>query len=168
MTIPSKRRLCLWPGGIFALIGLNLVVVGATIYASSVSRTPVDPAYTEAELPIDRESQARMNRSLGWQIQADLVPSSASTPLVHTRLIDSEGKPIRSAHIGVEAIFAGQPQERVEAILATNSDGTYQGALALRPGLWTLAFEATASGLRYTQEVAVNVTTPGEPARSSP
>lgn len=153
--VRTSRRLHVWPWGIFVLLGANFAVVAITVYAANVSRTPVDPVYMAADFGSGPEAQARVNESLGWQINVDLLPSSASTPVLRARLIDSEGKPIRSARIGVEAVFKNDPGKVWSASLSPTSDHdayvTSMGDTA--SGEWQLSFRAEASGVVFTQKV---------------
>ncbi len=158
-TSPSRRRLHFWPWGIFVLLGANFAIVAITVYAANASRTTVDPAYMAADFGSGPEAQDRINASLGWQISVDLLPSSASTPVLRARLIDSEGKPIRSARIGVEAVFKGGPTKTWSGVFSStpDHDAYTVPVVDATSGEWSLSFRAEASGVVYTQQVSHHV-----------
>ena len=142
----------------------------------------------------DNAQQRRMNQSLGWRLEATLrarapepsvlpqppreppnsdadstpslskVPSSASTPTLHTMLTDSEGKPIRSAQIGVEAVYESDPGVRFEGELVEVAPGEYAAAIPIdRSGLWRMSLIASASGVTFTDEQLFNVRSLSDP-----
>ena len=79
-------------------------------------------------------------------------------------LTDSECKPIRSAQIGVEAVYESDPGVRFEGELVEVAPGEYAAAIPLeRSGLWRMSLIASASGVTFTDEQLFNVRSLSDP-----
>lgn len=121
----------IWPVFICGLIGMNMCIVGATIYfALSDSSAAVEPDYYRRALSYDDTlRQEALNARLGWTAAVAVDPSDRRLLIT---LRDSSGKPVDGARVDVEAFANLRSAERQRLALSPTGDGQY--AATLKPG----------------------------------
>lgn len=159
------RGLRLWPGMIFALLGINFAVVGVTVFAAIVSRTPVEPEYYQRAVRWDEDREARLaSERLGWRLESRFVRDGAGEVALRLRLLDSRGVPIRSARVSAEIFHEARPRSVFTLSISEPSPGEYSAALPSGArgtpelGLWRLSVLARASGSEFLGEHQVELT----------
>ncbi|NUQ53371.1 MAG: FixH family protein [Phycisphaerales bacterium] len=143
----------LWPWAIFALLGANMVIVAITVYASQVSRSPVESDYYRKALHWDDSArQQSLNTSLGWKLVPSLKKSDSGADL-SLSLLDGKGEPIRTCKVSIEAFPFADPNHKLQTTIDAADAESLTAALAIdRPGLWRLSFVVDAGGARFTQQ----------------
>ena len=148
----DKKGVRLFPGIIFGLIGLNLAVVGVTIYvATSAPSFAVEPGYDRKALNWD-EVAARRRRSeaLGWS--AAVAPNPAHGA-VEVRLMDDAGRPVEGAEVTATAFRSARASRRFELSFEESAPGVYTAALAMEEGgIWEFRLEARRGEEEFTTE----------------
>lgn len=143
----------LWPWG----LGLVLAVTMAgNLWVMHVARSDasfaVEPDYYRRALAWDstRAQEAR-NATLGWQLEADLVPTGDGRARLEVQLRDAAGTPVTGATVAVEATHNARAADIVRATLDPGPWGGYSAELAAaRRGLWQLRFEVSRGTERFT------------------
>jgi hypothetical protein len=164
MTVeqPHNRtsRLSIWPGMIFALIGLNVCIVGITVWASIVSRSPVEPDYYQRAVNWDRDREAwNASRMLGWSLHSRFLRTEPSGDVVLSLQVhDSGGTPIRSAQIAAEIFHEAHPTDVYSLSIVEQSPGTYVAPMpSADRGLWRLSVLAVASRSTFLAEQQIEL-----------
>ncbi len=138
MELPRKKTR-LWPGMIFALIGLNFCVVGLTVVAARArhSSFAVEADYDRKALHWEDTARQRThNAELGWTVRVDRVEGGR----LAVAILDKSGAAISGASVNVEAFHHARAGTRIETLLGETPNG-YEGAVAIDlPGLWELRF----------------------------
>lgn len=154
------KRVRLWPGMIFGLIGLNIGVVAVTIYAATSDRSfAVEPGYDVRALAWDEvAAQRRENARLGWSAT---VEPAADARTVLVRLTDAAGAPVRGAAVEMTAFASVRAADRTHAWADPSEDdgpGAYRASIDLaRPGLWEFRITARRGADVFTANVEVRV-----------
>ncbi len=162
----------IWPFIIMGLLGLNMAIVGVTVYAANSDRSfAVVPDYYRKGLRWDDSArQQERNGSLGWTLDATLEPraSAAAPGRLSVRFTDGAGRPIRAAKMMLEAFHDADPANVTRVELANLGEGAFVATLPPpRHGLWTLRFVADAAGMRFTSAQTLDApASPGEGARA--
>ena len=150
MRSPSKR---LWPGMIFALLGLNVCIVAFTVMASRAqsSSFSVEQDYDRKALHWDETARQRArNAELGWTL--DLKGMDGKELMAQVR--DREGQAVGGAHIQFEAFHHARARERIFGELRESPEGGYSGAVPIdRPGLWEFRFIVRRGSEVFTQDM---------------
>lgn len=141
----------LWPVGIVAVLAVtvaaNLVLLWA---ANQPGGAAVEPDYYRKALAWDStKAIAARSDSLGWRLDAQLVPAAGGRTRVEASLLDRGGQPVRDVKLSVEAIHNLDPAHPVRAALAPDGPGFATTARLPHPGLWELRFIATRGGARF-------------------
>lgn len=136
---PRKHNSKLWPGMIFALIGLNFCVVALTVYASTrnANAHSVVPDYDRRALNWNQAVQElARNKELSWSIRIEEMGGEE----IAVSLEDKESRAIEGADISVEAFHHAHAGNRLRSRLR-ESKGLYRGSLPIgEAGLWDLSF----------------------------
>jgi len=150
-------RTRLWPGMVFALIGLNFCVVGVTVYVAHFrhSSFAVESDYDRRALSWDEAArQLRRNTELGWTIGIE----STDAGTLSVTFNDANGRPLEGATIGVEAFHHARAGTKITTKLVAIAPGRYSGKLGVdSPGLWEFRFEASRGPEVFTQALTRNV-----------
>ncbi|HRJ49541.1 MAG TPA: FixH family protein, partial [Phycisphaerales bacterium] len=120
----------IWPGAIFALLGVNVVVVAVTVYfAVTDPSASIEPNYYEKAVRWD-ESAARRASSgrLGWGVHLELGPTAQGRELLAT-LRDADGMGIDGARVEVEMFHHARAGDRWTPRLEPRGEGVYAGRL---------------------------------------
>lgn len=148
------NRLRLWPTMIFVLLGMNICIVGITVYAAHASRSPIEPDYYQRAVDWDQNQAAWIaSRSLGWRLESRFKKPTPDTTELAIRLLDSKGTPIRSARIAAEMFHEARPSDRYTLEVVERAPGEYAAAIPVGGhGLWRLSTLARASGSVFLAE----------------
>ncbi len=147
-------RFSIWPGAIFVLLGVNVCVVGVTIYAAVSDRAfGVEPGYYEKAVEWDEAmAQQSRNAALGWSIA---VLRDAPLTVV---LTERDGSPIPSARIEGIAFHHARSAQRFALTLHERDHDAHPGvytsddAALSTHGLWQLRLTATHANHRFTAD----------------
>lgn len=151
-----------WPGMVFALLGLNVGVVAATIFAANSRKATfaVEPNYDTRALNWDRaRDEARRGLELGWTVVPEPRPGS-----VLVTVLGPDGTPLTGAEVVVTAFHHARAGGRRSARCTPDGDA-YACPLTLAPpGLWQITVDVTKDQSSYsttiTRAVTVLTTTP--------
>lgn len=140
----------IWPVLICGLIGLNMSIVGVTVYCAVSDRSfAIEPDYYQKATGWDasRAEQARADK-LGWEAECTLRAAAGEEKL--PRLVVTLSEPgggaramVKDASVEVEAFAQSRSGDRQRARLLVGEDGRYAGPLAVdRAGLWEIRVTA--------------------------
>ncbi|HEX2839573.1 MAG TPA: FixH family protein [Phycisphaerales bacterium] len=143
-TTPPAGKSILWPGLIFVFLGLNVAVVGVTIFfAQRYKAAVVDRSFDVTAQHWD-EVKAQRDRQavLGWTCEVSVTESGGSRSLqLHLR--DAAGRPIVGARVQV-ACFHNAHAADTTTLAMSESDGVYTAPMSkMLSGLWTFRVRAT-------------------------
>ena len=157
-TTPSRvdRGHWFWPGGVFLLLGMNVVIVGITVYAALSDRSVgIEQRYYEKALAWDETAKQRtLNAALGWRMD---LTAGASRQLEIT-LRDSSGQPIRAAQVTAEVFHEARSGDRSALTFIGDGTGTYRALCPAGPeGSWHLRTRVEAVKMVFTDERSIEV-----------
>lgn len=161
MTIASRP---IFPGIVFALIGMNMTIVGITVWlATSDPSVAVEPDYYRKAAAWDQTAdQQRANARLGWKASAEMAtaPDGASR-LVSVRLVDRNGAGVLGAAVTATLFHNARAGDRIEAHFTEASDGVYLApSRCERPGVWRLRLAVSRGLETFTDSMELQVTDP--------
>lgn len=145
-----------WPGGVFLLLGLNVVIVGITVYAALSDRSvSIEQRYYEKALAWDETARQReLNAALGWKV--DIVASA--TRQIELSLRDSSDQPIRAAKISAEVFHDARARDRSTLTFVGDGSGIYRALCPDGPdGSWHLRTRIEAVRMVFTDERSIEV-----------
>jgi nitrogen fixation protein FixH len=173
-----------WPMLVVALISINMVIVGITIYlANGHGAGAVEPAYYQKATQWDQtvKRQAASDR-LGWSMSLAIHTSAQSsshtaaahshvaTPACELRLVlhDAQATPVEHAAVEVEAFHNAFSRERLYLKLNESAKGIYSvPAPIARAGSWHFRIRADRGSQifvhEFDQEIALISNTPQPP-----
>ncbi|MBX3378300.1 MAG: FixH family protein [Phycisphaeraceae bacterium] len=150
MKSASKR---LWPGMIFALLGLNVCVVAFTVVASRAhsSSFSVERDYDRKALHWEETARQReRNSELGWVLELERAGGGAMA----VRLRDRDGRAVEGARVEFEAFHHARARERIAGELRGSPEGVYIGEARIdRAGLWEFRFIVRRGDQVFTQDM---------------
>ena len=157
-TAPSRaaRGHWFWPGGVFLLLAMNMVIVGITVYAAlSDKSVSIEKRYYEKALAWDETAKQRdLNAALGWKV--DITASAARQ--IEIVLRDSSEQPIRAAKVSAEVFHDARSSERVVVTFVGDDTGTYRALCPDGPeGSWHLRTRIEAVKMVFTDERSIEV-----------
>ncbi len=147
---------------IFGLLGLNVVVVGVTIYAAgSDASVAVEPNYYQKALAWDDTArQEQANQRLAWKAIAAVTGQAPGRSALHVNLVDSSAAPIRGATLSVEAFSFRRSGDRRILELTEVEPGVYTTDLVHESGgRWQLRLLARLGGETFTTVANVDIPT---------
>lgn len=149
-----ERRSWLWPNLLYGLIGMNLVVVGVTVYAAN--RDPsfaVEPNYDTKALEWNKvAAQIASNQKLGWTLDVDRWPATRTSEPITIRLSDSVGRPPEGATVELTAFASIRASARLSVTLTPAGPGVYSAVLPVqRSGLWEFRFKVDRGPDTFTR-----------------
>ncbi len=148
----GRKGARLFPGIVFGLIGLNLAVVGVTVYfATSDPSFAVEPGYDRKALGWDEEAaRRRRSEALGWT--ASVAPDPARGR-VEVRLTDEAGGPVEGAVVTGMAFRSARASRRFDLAFEESAPGVYAAALAMEEGgIWEFRLGARRGGEEFAAE----------------
>lgn len=156
----TERRSRLWPGMVFGLLGLNVCVVGLTVYAAHFrsSSFAVETDYDRKALNWDETArQQRHNADLGWDLRLDELNSTQVTARLH----DRQGRPLEGATVEAVAFHHAHAASKLTGSFAAldGTPGVYVATMAIeRPGLWEFQFTVTRGSETFTRSFTLTLT----------
>lgn len=157
-NICSARGHWFWPGGVFLLLGMNMVIVGITVYAALADKSvSIEKKYYEKALAWDETAKQRdLNAALGWKIGL----TAGATRQFELTLRDSSDQPIRAAKVNAEVFHDARSSERVMVTFIGDGSGTYRALCPSGPdGSWHLRTRIEAVKMVFTDERSIEVWT---------
>ena len=156
------KRPRLFPGIIFALLGMNVVIVGVTVYAANKDGGAViEPDYYRKALAYDTlAAQQRDADALGWQYDTDLVAADDTTAL-RMQLQDDTQSAVTGAVVRAVAFASARADQRTHLLLRESSSGTYEASFEPdRAGLWRieLTIESRGRVISHKSDLMVGTT----------
>ena len=150
----TTARFSIWPGAIFVLLGVNVCVVGTTIFMAVSDRTfGVEPGYYEKAVDWDKAvAQRDRNAALGWSIDV-----TDDAPLT-VALTDRDGSPISGAHIDGLVFHHARSAQRLDLTLHEREPVTQPGVYSMdesimaMPGLWQVRLSITHASAQFTAD----------------
>ncbi|MCC6675834.1 MAG: FixH family protein [Phycisphaerales bacterium] len=155
-AVAPERKSWLWPNAVYALIGMNLIVVAVTIYAAN--RDPsfaVEPNYDTKALEWNKTAaQIEANQRLGWTLAVENWPVARGGQNLTIRLTDSVGRPLEGATVELTAFASVRASTRLTATLIPSGPGVYTGPLPIgRSGLWEFRFTVKRGPETFTRSI---------------
>lgn len=160
------RTFRVFPGLIFVFIGLNVCIVGITVYAAATDKSfAVEPDYYRKAVGWDRAAtQARRSAALGWRASIEIGPVAGSVRPAVLRLRDREGRPIAGAAVELTAFASLDAARRVGRDMPETEPGVYAAAIPIAAGgVWECRVTARRNGEVFTATLSAEAT--GEKAR---
>jgi len=141
---------------VFALLGLNVCIVGATVYLAHADKSvAIEPDYYHKAVMWEehRRDDAR-SHALGWNLLLTAGPvAGARTPVTIT-LQTRAGAPIIGAAVRVIAFHNLRSADRQRVALDEAGEGRYEGWMnADRSGLWQFQCRAVRAHDVFTQTI---------------
>lgn len=137
---PVKKRLKLWPGLIFALLGAHVLFCGVVAYVATADLSfAVEPDYYRKAVDWDATAaQARANQALGWTLRAEIADEAdpRGERKLSIFLADRDDQPLAGASAEVTAFHHARGRARSMTRLAEETAGRYVGQLPLRKAGW--------------------------------
>jgi len=166
----ARRGGGLWPGIIFALLGMNVVIVGVTVYAATKDGPlGVEPGYYDKAVNWD-EHLAAVHRSevLGWKADVSVLPAKEGAPgaTLRVELRDKSGAGVAGAVMTAEIFHNAHSGVRSTCPLSFIEAGVYEGPAPIdRAGVWQVRLKAVRGDDTFLAEPTCNVLEVGENTR---
>ncbi len=158
-------RFRMFPGIIFVLLGMNVVVVAITVYAAHKDGgAAIEPDYYRKALAYDTLQERQLaSASLGWTVTAEFEadPQSGEN-LLRIIATDGGGGPLTGAVVHADAFPSVRANERSRLLCREIRPGIYAAPLTLtRAGSWRI--EATVESRDHVFVQRTDIATPGTP-----
>jgi len=162
------KRFHLWPGMVFGLIGMNVCVVGATVYFAHADRSmAIEPDYYRKALGWNEQNRRdARSRDLGWKAGLETGAMAGERTPIAVTLTSRDGAAVSGATVRAIAFHNLRSGERQEINLAEVGAGRYEGVVnAGRSGLWQVQVSARRGSDLFTAtlEQEINATTAHRP-----
>jgi nitrogen fixation protein FixH len=141
-----------WPGMVFALIGVNVAIVAVTVFASRRdSSYALVPAYDRKAMHFQEEIDRRAaSTKLGWTIEAVITQSPDGTARVAFELRDAARTPITGAELAISFFHHAHAANRRDSLLSETAPGFYASSDRLaQKGLWRFEVAAQRGDDRF-------------------
>lgn len=145
-TAPSAGKSIVWPGLIFVFLGLNVAVVGITVFVSQRYKAAVvDRSFDVTAQHWDQvKAQRDRQAALGWTCEVDVAVSGGSRAL-RVELRDAAGQSIPGAHVQVVCFHNAHAADTTTLVMS-ESAGAYTAPMRqMLSGLWTFRVRATTT-----------------------
>ncbi len=119
----------LFPGIIFALLGLNVSIVGLTVYyAARDTSAAVEPGYDAKALHYQKTLDAQAaSRTLGWTARIEPgTPGTTGRLSVVAHVQDRDGTPLSGLDVRILAFRSARASDRREWSLREIAPGRYE------------------------------------------
>lgn len=159
---PFGRRF--FPGIIFALIGMNMTIVGITVWlATSDPSVAVEPDYYRKAAAWDQTAaQQHANARLGWTSSVTLAPAApGSAPMLQVLLTDRNGAGVLGAAVKATLFHNARAGDRIEADFTEAADGLYLASSRCeRPGVWRVRLAVHRGMETFTDSLELEIAAP--------
>lgn len=153
-------KISFWPGMIFGLIGVNLLIVVVTVVAAHHGSgwTPT-PGYDAKALRFQQELERRAaSARLGWSASPLVTRAADGSHRIAIELQDENGEPIQAAAVRTISFHHGHAGEQITRESTDAPNGAYPAVdRAIHRGLWRIEVQATAGGQTFQQSIDVQV-----------
>lgn len=149
----------LFPGIVFALLGLNVSIVAATVYLAHSDRSfAVEPGYDEKAMRWDETVEARRRSdSLGWDATVHLGDGGGA-PRLTVLLTARDGAPVEGASVVAVAFASVRASQRYRLELGAAGPGRYEAVLpSPRAGLWQVQVRASREGEAFVRDCSMEL-----------
>lgn len=144
------KKFRVFPGIIFVLLGMNVLIVGYTVYAAgSDGGAVIEPDYYQKALAYDRiREQERADAALGWRYEVGVDGDPAAGDCVlRFALSEADAQPIRGATIRAVAFPSMRAGQRSQLLLHEGKPGDYAAPIRItHPGEWRIEFTIESRG----------------------
>ncbi len=153
------KRLRVFPGIIFVLLGMNVLIVAYTVYAAnSDGGAAIEPDYYQKALAFDElQARQRENDALGWAYRVSIDQDDAHGPAtLRLELRDAAAEPVTRATVRAVAFPSFRATERKRLLCAESQPGVYSAPIAIdRPGQWRveLTIESRGRTILHTADI---------------
>jgi nitrogen fixation protein FixH len=146
----------LFPGIIFGLLGLNVSIVGLTVYFATRDKSAaVEPGYDAKALHYQRTLDAQAaSRALGWTARVEPgTPGATGRVSVVARFEDRDGTPLSGLDVRVLAFRSVRASDRREWSLREVEPGRYEMPDVFdAPGRWIHRITATRGASTFLDQ----------------
>ena len=149
-----------WPMMIVALLLSGIVMDLCVLFLASDSQgLAVKENYYELSSNYEEiKQQAKVNRELGWKLEAEIVAMTSFRSRLKLSLLDANGQRVENAQLSVRIYHKTRPKGSIESTLKDNGDGLYLEVLPLRQaGAYQIEVVAEQSDKRFTQSLTANL-----------
>lgn len=161
MTTTLRR---IFPGIIFALIGMNMTIVAITVWlATGDPSVAVEPDYYRKAAAWDETAaQQRANARLGWTASVTITPGAErGALLVQVRLTDRDGAPVLGAQVSATLFHNARAGDRIEANFTAAAGGVYLASSRCeRPGVWRMRLLVQRGLETFTESLEFEIAAP--------
>ncbi|MFO0785992.1 MAG: FixH family protein [Phycisphaerales bacterium] len=153
-----------WIAMIFSLIGLNMCIVGATVYFAVSDKTvAVEPDYYAKAIAYDDViAQRSENSRLGWKTTPTLLQRAGQDNLeLSVTVSDRDGAPLRGANIQVVLFpnLRAQDRQTLKLSEVATTPGSYSAPCRMiATGTWRIRTSIRRGDSVFTNERDVAVT----------
>lgn len=155
------KRFQVFPGIIFVLLGMNVAIVGYTVYAaSSDGGAAIEPNYYQKALAHDAlREQQRHDAALGWVYGVSVQPDPESgAPALNVLIHDRDGEPIAGAVVRAVAFPSIRANERSLLLLREHAPGAYAAPLSIpHSGAWRIELAIESRGRSVAHKADIHI-----------
>lgn len=167
MNTPPQRTFTqrlIWPGGVFFLLGSQLIMCGiAVVLASNDPTHGIEPDYYQKAVDWDQTQAAiRASGSLGWKSTLAFADETdtAGRPVLTLSLQDAHGGPIKDA-TRVQLLYfhhAVSGDRRMLELKPAETPGVYAAPIGLtQPGVWEFQLRAEHASGVYLRKITEQI-----------
>lgn len=152
-------RIRIFPGIIFVLLGMNMVIVGITVYAANMNGgAAVEPDYYRKAMAYDTlRVRSAQSDALDWRYHVELVGSTAERQLRVT-ITEPTGQRLTGATSRAEAFPGVRANERTKVLCREIEPGVYAAPVQVRwSGLWRIELTTESRGRLGTFKTDIHV-----------
>lgn len=144
------KRPPIFPGIVFVLLGMNVLIVGVTVYAANMNGgAAIEPDYYRKALAHDEiRKQEREAAALGWTYLMTFERDAESqATMLRAAIRESSGAPIVGASIRAEAFPSRRATARVRLLCRETEPGIYTSPIDLNySGQWNIELTIESRG----------------------
>lgn len=161
-----KRRPSLWPGLIFALIGLNVSIVAITIIAATSDKSfAIEPGYYDQAMHWNDHAAAKASSDLlGWTVSFRITRSTTHSdpshqmPMLVAAIADRNGAPVENATLTAAIFHNARSSDRYPLDFRALTTGQYAALAPIdRLGVWQIRFKATRAGQTFIHDDSITI-----------
>jgi nitrogen fixation protein FixH len=146
-----------WPIGIATILAITVGVnIWVAVIANDDPSFSIENDYYRKAVGWDSTmAQMRENARLAWHIEPAFDTfTTRDGAMLHVRLSDAAGAPIRGATVRVAALYNARAGQILEGTMSADTPATYVLHLPVtHPGEWEVRFDIHHGADRYTSSV---------------